>query len=138
MAEKLDREPRFERDSMYCIPLWVGLLFSGIYVLWLPLVDPVISEQLEDRLAVAMIIGATLCLTGAFIKDRITAYKLEFVGLAIIFVVLGFLANHVDRTLIEQWTLMGGMGGLIQVGNVRMMVQIGREIHDHNKKKVAV
>ncbi len=130
-----DREVRLDRDGVYTVPIWVGLLFSGIYVLWMPRVDKVISEQLEDRLAVVTIVGAMLCLTGAFIRDRISAYKLEFVGLATIFAVLGFLANHVDRTLIEQWTLMGGMGGLIQVGNVRMMVIIGREILKDRKAR---
>ena len=119
---------RIDREGMYTIPIWVGLLLSGIYVLWVPRVDPLISEQLEDRLAVVFIVGSMLCLVGAAIKDRITAYKLEFVGLFLTFVVLGFLAAHVDRSLIEQWTLAGGLGGLIQVGNVRMMVVIGREI----------
>lgn len=119
---------RLDRQGMYTLPVWVGLLLTGIYVLWTPRVDPLISEQLEDRLAVAVIIGSMMCLIGAAIPDRITAYKLQVPGLFITFVVLGFLAAHVDRSLIQQWTMAGGLGGLIQIGNVRMMIQLSREI----------
>jgi hypothetical protein len=124
---------RLDREGMYTIPIWFGLFFTGVYVLWTPRADPVISEQLEDRLAVAVIVGSMLCLIGAAISDRITAYKLQVPGLFITFVVLGFLAAHVDRTLIQQWTMAGGLGGLIQIGNVRMMIQLSREIF-HDRK----
>lgn len=126
---------RLDREGMYTIPVWFGLLFTGIYVLWMPQVDKVISEQLEDRLAVAVIVGSMMCLIGAAIPDRITAYKLEVPGLFITFVVLGFLAAHVDRSLIEQWTMVGGLGGLIQIGNVRMMWQLSREIVADRKQR---
>ncbi len=119
---------RLDREGCYTTPVWIGLLLTGIYVLWVPRVDPLISEQLEDRLAVAVIIGSMMCLIGAMIPDRITAYKLQVPGLFITFLVLGFLAAHVDRSLIQQWTMAGGLGGLIQIGNVRMMIQLSREI----------
>lgn len=122
---------------MYTIPIWFGMLLSGIYVLWIPRADPVISEVLEDRLAVAVIVGAMMCLIGSLVPDRIVAYKLEIPGLVIMFVVLGFLAAHVDRSLIEQWTLLGGMGGLIQIGNVRMIIQLWWDIRAHDKAKKA-
>ncbi len=128
---------RLDREGMYTIPIWFGMLLTGIYVLWVPYADPLISNVLEDRLAVAVIIGAMMCLIGAIVPNRITAYKLEVPGLFIMFVVLGFLAAHVDRSLIQQWTLMGGLGGLIQIGNVRMMWQLTREIlYDKKRKKV--
>lgn len=130
---KSKRPRRHDRDGMYVIPIWIGMLLSGIYVLWEPNVDPLITEILEDRLAVAVIVGAMMCLCGAFIPDRIVAYKLQIPGLAIMFVVLGFLAAHVDRSLIQQWTLLGGMGGLIQIGNVRMIIQLWMDIRSHNK-----
>ena len=126
---------RIDRDGDYTIPIWIGMLLTGIYVLWTPRADPLISEVLEDRLGIAVIIGAMLCLVGAMVPDKITAYKLEFPGLIIMFVVLGWLAAHVDRSLIQQWTLLGGMGGLIQIGNVRMMWQIWHEVRDHDKRK---
>ena len=44
------------------------------------------------------------------------------------------MAGHIDRPLIEQWTLAGGMGGLIQIGNVRMIVQLWAGIRDDKRE----
>ena len=127
---------RLDREGMYTIPIWVGLLLSGFYVLWRPGLHTTIELRLEASLAIITIISSSLCLIGVMISQRITAYKMQIVGLAINFLVLGYLAGHVDRPLIEQWTLAGSMGGLIQIGNVRMIIQLWSAIRDDKREAV--
>ena len=128
---------RLDREGMYTIPIWVGLLLTGFYVLLRPGIHSSIDLWLEATFAIITIFSSSLCLIGAAIPQRITAYKMQIVGLAINFLVLGALAGHIDRPLIEQWTLAGGMGGLIQVGNVRMIVQLWSAIRDDKRLRLA-
>ncbi len=125
---------RLDREGMYTIPIWVGLLLTGFYVLWRPGIHSTLDLRLEATLAIITIFSSSLCLIGVAIPQRITAYKLQIVGLVINFFVLGYMAGHIDRPLIEQWTLAGGMGGLIQIGNVRMIVQLWSAIRDDERK----
>lgn len=125
---------RLDREGMYAIPIWLGLLLTGFYVLWRPGIHSSLDLWLEATFAIITIFSSSLCLIGAAIPQRILAYKLQIVGLVINFLVLGYLAGHVDRPLIEQWTLAGGMGGLIQIGNVRMIVQLWSAIRDDKRK----
>ena len=128
---------RLDREGVYTIPIWVGLLLTGFYVLWRPGIHSTLDLRLEASLAIITIFSSSLCLIGVAIPQRITAYKLQIVGLVINFLVLGYMAGHVDRPLIEQWTLAGGMGGLIQIGNVRMIVQLWSAIRDDKREAVA-
>ena len=128
---------RLDREGVYTIPIWVGLLLTGFYVLWRPGVHSTLDLRIEVTLAIITIFSSSLCLIGVAIPQRITAYKMQIVGLVINFLVLGALAGHVDRPLIEQWTLAGGMGGLIQIGNVRMIVQLWSAIRDDKREAVA-
>ena len=125
---------RLDREGVYTIPIWVGLLLTGFYVLWRPGIHSTLDLRLEATLAIITIFSSSLCLIGVAIPQRITAYKMQTVGLVINFLVLGALAGHIDRPLIEQWTLAGGMGGLIQIGNVRMIVQLWSAIRDDERK----
>ena len=125
---------RLDREGMYAIPIWLGLLLTGFYVLWRPGIHSSLDLWLEATFAIITIFSSSLCLIGAAIPQRILAYKLQIVGLVINFLVLGYLAGHVDRPLIEQWTLAGGMGGLIQIGNVRMIVQLWSAIRADKRK----
>ena len=115
----------------------MGLLLTGVYVLWRPGVHSTLDLRIEVTFAILTIFSSSLCLIGVAIPQRITAYKMQIVGLVINFLVLGALAGHVDRPLIEQWTLAGGMGGLIQIGNVRMIVQLWSAIRDDKREAVA-
>ncbi len=115
---------------MYAIPIWFGFLLTGIYVLIVPYADPVIPDRLENVLGAAMVASALLCLTGAAIDDRILAYKLEFVGLLISFVVLIFIGFHTPESLFEQFTFAGSLGAIIQIGTVRMLWQLGSAIRE--------
>ena len=127
---------RLDREGVYAGPLWLGLLLTGFYVLWRPDIHSALDLPLEATLAIITIFSSSLCLIGVAIPQRITAYKLQIVGLVINFFVLGYMAGHVDRPLIEQWTLAGGMGGLIQIGNVRMIVQLWSAICDDKREAV--
>ena len=127
---------RLDREGVYTIPIWVGLLLTGFYVLWRPGIHSTLDLLLEASLAIITIFSSSLCLIGVAIPQRITAYKLQIIGLVINFFVLGYMAGHVDRPLIEQWTLAGGMGGLIQIGNVRMIVQLWSAIRDDKREAV--
>ena len=125
---------RLDREGVFTVPIWLGLLLTGLYVLARPGIHSTLDLRLEATLAIITIFSSSLCLIGVAIPQRITAYKMQIVGLAINFLVLGALAGHVDRPLIEQWTLAGGMGGLIQIGNVRMIVQLWSAIRDDERK----
>ena len=125
---------RLDREGMYTIPIWLGLLLTGLFVLWRPGIHSTLDLRLEATLAIITIFSSSLCLIGVMISQRIVAYKMQIAGLVINFLVLGALAGHVDRPLIEQWTLAGGMGGLIQIGNVRMIVQLWSAIRDDERK----
>ena len=121
---------RLDRGSMYAIPIWLGFVFTGIYVLIVPYADPVIPDRLENVLGAAMLAGAGLCLIGAAIDDKILAYKLEFVGLGISELVLIFIGLHAPQSLLEQFTFAGSLGAIIQIGNFRMMWQLGLAIRE--------
>ena len=127
---------RLDREGVYTIPIWVGLLLTGFYVLWRPGIHSTLDLRLEATLAIITIFSSSLCLIGVAIPQRITAYKMQIAGLVINFFVLGYMVGHVDRPLIEQWTLAGGMGGLIQIGNVRMIVQLWSAIRDDKREAV--
>jgi len=109
---------------MYTVPIWWGLVFSGIYVLASPPIITTIPSLAEDILAVELLAFALLCLTGSRIADIHLAYTLEVVGLAGIAVVLGILAVATELTLWQQFTLSGGFGALVQIGSLRMIVQL--------------
>ena len=128
---------RLDREGVFTVPIWLGLLLTGFYVLWRPGIHSTLDLRLESTFAIITIFSSSLCLIGVAIPQRITAYKMQIAGLAINFLVLGALAGHVDRPLIEQWTLAGGMGGLIQIGNVRMIVQLWSAIRDDKREAVA-
>ena len=125
---------RLDREGVFTVPIWLGLLLTGFYVLWRPGIHSTLDLRLEATLAIITIFSSSLCLIGVAIPQRITAYKMQIAGLVINFFVLGYMAGHVDRPLIEQWTLAGGMGGLIQIGNVRMIVQLWSAIRDDERK----
>ena len=125
---------RLDREGMYTIPIWAGLLLTALYVLWRPGIHTTLDLRVEASLAIITIFSSSLCLIGVAIPQRIVAYKMQIAGLVINFFVLGYMAGHVDRPLIEQWTLAGGMGGLIQIGNVRMIVQLWAGIRDDKRE----
>ena len=110
--------------GMYTVPIWWGLVFSGIYVLASPPIIHTIPPLAEDILAVELLAFALLCLTGSRIDNTELAYRVEIVGLAGIALVLGILAVATELTLWQQFTLSGGLGALVQIGSLRMIAQL--------------
>jgi len=123
---------RYDRGQ-YTVPIWWGLALSGIYVLTEPQILTRITDRAENALAAALLLSAVVCLTGTRIPDTRTAYRVELVGLAGIVVVLGVLAVATDLTVWQQFTLAGGLGALVQIGSIRMIVNLTRALRTVRK-----
>ena len=119
---------RLDRQGSYTIPIWVGLFLSGLYILWAPQIDPLLPGGEENLLGLVLSIGAGMCLVGVFISDKVKAYILEIAGMLVTGAVLAFVATRVDRSLFEQFTLYGSLGAIIQIGSIRLMFKLGREV----------
>lgn len=115
---------RLDRESIYVLPIWVGLFLSGIYVLAVPQLTHAIPNWAENLLGIALTAGAGVCLYGATLADWRRAYRLEIVGLSVVAVVLGLLAIFGDLTLAQMFTLSGSLGALIQIGSLRAIVEM--------------
>ena len=119
----------------YTVPIWLGLFFSGLYVIGTP-EDSSVAAKMPDwadnMLGLAILFGSGLCLWGAargtrWCKpdaDLRESYKAEIAGLIVICVVLGILATVTDLTLVQQFTLAGGLGALVQIASINMIVQL--------------
>ena len=127
---------RLDREGAYTIPLWVGLLLSGLFIVWSPQVDPLISDGTENLLGLALAVGAGVCLAGTVVRDRIRAYQIEWVGLLITVIVLAAVGMKVDRSVLEQFTMYGSLGAIIQIGSIRLMFLLGREVLANRPKKL--
>jgi len=116
---------RLDRTGVYTLPIWVGLFITGLYILFHPQVEFGVSNGVENLLGLLFAAGAAACLTGVVIKDWRTAYIIEIIGLAVICVVLGILAAVTDLSLLEQFTMAGGLGALMQIGSLRGIATLG-------------
>ena len=114
--------------------IMAGLWFSGIYILATPTVIQRLGAW-ENLLAVLMTIGATLVLTGLSLGSwlapetpRSVSYRLEMLGLPIIVIVLGVLALFTPLPPLQEFTLGGGLGFLVQIGCLRLMAKLWIEL----------
>ena len=119
------KNDRIDRSGLYTAPIWVGLLITGLYILFHPQVEFGISNFEENLLGLLFSAGAAACVAGVFINDWRTAYKVEIAGLVVICVVLGLLAFATDLTLLQQFTMAGGLGALVQIGSLRAITVLG-------------
>lgn len=119
--QRLDR-------GMYTIPIWFGLLFTGLYVLHSSQIITEIPNAFENFLGATMALGAAACLVGTRLNNVRKAYITEIAGLAVICIVLGILATVTELTLIQQFTMSGGLGALVQIGSLRMIFRLTLEL----------
>ena len=120
---------RLDRAGSFTIPIWAGLFLSGLYILWAPRIDPLLSGVGENLLGLVLSIGAGICLAGTVIGQKVKAYTLQIVGMLVYCGVLAFVATRVDRSVFEQFTLYGSLGAIVQIGSIRLMFKLGREIY---------
>lgn len=116
--------------GLYTAPIWAGLFLSGIYVLVAPPMLHKVSGTVEDSMAAVMIVAAGACLAGLGIRPTHVAYRVELAGLVGIVGVLAWLTVESDYTLWQQFTLSGGMAGMVQIGSIRMALRLALELRN--------
>lgn len=140
---------RIDRHS-YVPELWAGMIVTALY-LWAE--SPVIADfndTAEYVLAIMLTLGSSLCVLGTTLGSRYffpratrkASYLIELAGLPMIIVSLGwysFLSTGVDpdhdHFLIQ--VLSAGLGVCIQIGSIRMVVDLVTELIDIRKRRRA-
>lgn len=122
------RLARIDR-GFYTQPIWVGLVVSGVYELFVPETTR-LREWQGNALAVLLVVSAGVCLVGSALKDWRVAFRLELVGLVGVIVTLGVLAVETRVSLLEQFTFVGGLGALIQIGSIRLAWHLWRALRE--------
>jgi hypothetical protein len=80
------------------------------------------------------LIGASLGTKFFYPKAKLSvAYKYEILGLVGICITLGILAGITPLTLLQQFTLSGSLGAIIQIGSLRMIARLVWDLY-HNKE----
>lgn len=127
------RHDRVDRAGIYTAPVWLGLFITGIYVIATPESTTVdISNWADNLLGVMMTLAAGACLYGVTVPNWRAAYQIQICGLSVIVVVLGILAMVTRLTLVQQFTLVGGLGALVQIGSIRAIWVMWQALrHDH-------
>ena len=118
--------------GMYTQPLWVGFFLTGIYVMTVPHTSRVFPATMEFSLGFLFSVFALLCLVGSVLGTRWcypdaklrTSYRLEIVGLIGICLVLGIEAVQAGLSLVQQFTMAGSLGAIIQIGSIRFIVML--------------
>ena len=127
---RIDRGP-------FVIPVWFGLLFTGIKTLVVAhseqnmvyFHDPALPEVVEQSLAVLFVIACLACLVSSamgtdwFAEDTPlkTVYLTQFIGSGVIIGCIMVDAMWNVIPLFQLFTLGGGFGGIIVIGSMAMM-----------------
>ena len=81
--------------------------------------------------AAALGLLVAYCAGSRYVFPRATLrriYQAELIGLTVIVLVIGFNAVLQDRSLLQLFTLGGGFGAIIQLGSVKMMVDLSHAL----------
>lgn len=123
----------------YAPEIWIGLLITSLYLLQTDPQIVTITDRLEVALEVVLATGAAISTLAAFLGTRwffprvpkSTSYRLQLVGLPLIIVALAWYtyasASSPSLVLVA---LGGGLGLCIEIGSVRMIVDIAEELRD--------
>ena len=122
----------------YVPETWVGLLATALYMMQVGPMIPDVSDYIEDWLALILFAGSATCLVGVVlgtkwffpqIRRRI-CYIIELVGLLMIVGALAWLTYAtVDAQQLIVSALAGGLGVAIEIGCVRMFVDLIDELN---------
>lgn len=123
----------------YAPEIWIGLFITALYLLQTEPVMVTIMDELEFALDALMAVGAGICTLAAFLGTRWffprvpkrTPYIMQLVGLPIIVLSLAWYtyasATAPNLVLVA---LGGGLGLCIEIGSVRMIVDIADDLRD--------
>lgn len=128
---------------------FVPEIFAGLLgtALWMMQIGPSIStlsDYVEDWIALLLFLGSFICLIGVILGTKLVfprhfsrraAYRVELVGLPIIIAPLAFLTYaSVSPDSLLLTALAGGLGLTIEIGCVRLFVDLVQDLFaDHSK-----
>lgn len=123
----------------YAPEIWIGMFITALYLLQTNPVVVSISDTLELALDGLLALGTGICTLAAFLGTRWffpgvpkrTSYIMQLVGLPIIILALAWYtyASTAAPNLILV-ALGGGLGLCIEIGSVRMIVDIADDLRD--------
>lgn len=123
----------------YAPEIWIGLLITSLYLLQTDPVIVSIADRLEFALDALLALGTGVCTLAAFLGTRWffpsvpkrIPYRMHLVGLPTIIVALAWYtfaaAGNPNLVLVA---LGGALGLCIEIGSVRMIVDIADELRD--------
>lgn len=123
----------------YAPEIWIGLFITALYLLQ---TDPLmisITDRLEFALDGLLAVGTGICTLAAFLGTRWffpsvpkrTSYRMQLVGLPLIVLTLAwytYAASTAPNLILV--ALGGGLGLCIEIGSVRMIVDIADYLKD--------
>lgn len=121
----------------YTPEIWIGLFITALYLLQTHPAIVTISDSLEFALDGLLALGAGISTLAAFLGTRWffprfpkrASYKMQLVGLPIIILTLAWYtyasASSPNLVLVA---LGGGLGLCIEIGSVRMIVDIADDL----------
>lgn len=136
VVDRVDDE-RIDHQG-YVPEIWAGLLATSLYMLQVGPIMSNLNDRLEDWIALSLFTGSVICLVGVVLGtkwffrhvSRRVSYITELVGLPLIIAALGFLTYaSVDASQLVLTALGGGLGLVIEIGSVRMMVDLVDELN---------
>lgn len=123
----------------YAPEIWVGLLVTALYLIQGEPVVAGITDWLEISLDAVLAFGSGLCLIGSALGTRWflpktpkrRSYRFHLVGLPMIIVALVWYSYAAATTGNLLLIALGGALGLcIEIGSVRMMIDIVEDLAD--------
>lgn len=140
----VDHVDCYRIDHQGFIPeIFAGLLLTALYLMQIGPTIPNLNDRLEDWLALSLFTGSVLGLVGVALGTkwlfkkirRRVCYLIELVGLPLIIIALGlYTYASVDTRQILMTALSGGLGLCIEIGCVRLVVDLIDDLHtDHSE-----
>lgn len=141
MSRSLTRPEQGHRidHQGYAPEIWIGLLLTALYLMQaVPLLSS-ISDWLEITLEAILALGCALCIVGSALGTRWcfpqapkrVSYRFVQAGLPLIVFALAWYtyAASAEPSLVVV-TLGGALGLCIEIGSVRMFIEITEELKD--------
>lgn len=135
-VDRVDSE-RIDHQG-YVPEIWTGLLVTALYMMQRGPIIETLNDRLEDVLSLTLFVGSLVCLVGVALgtkwffrkASRKISYGLEVAGLPLIIIVMAWLTYaSVDTSEFLLTALAGGLGLFIEIGCVRMMVDLIDELN---------